>query len=336
MRVLESVAPPAGTTKFIDQVVGYAPADIDFRYFSWREALFGKYDALHVHWPEFLIRSRHRPVAWWRRLCLRSLLRRIRRRRIPVVRTLHNLAPHEMGSASEAKLLGQLDRLTTNWVTLNPCTPTPSDRPTTLIPHGDYQNQFENIPRPAPIPGRMLFIGRIEPYKGVEELVDAFRTVARSGDSLRIVGMPTETMRTRLERLLDDWNRTDVTLSARLEFVSDADLVHEVSLAEAVVLPYREMHNSGVALVALSLARPIVVPVGCTNEALSAEVGQGWVIQYPGEFSAERLSASVDELMSTERSERPNLSGRDWRVVGEMYAKVFRESVASARPATAS
>jgi beta-1,4-mannosyltransferase len=329
MRVLESVAPPGATTKFIDQVVLYAPSDIDFEYFNWRQALFGRYDVLHVHWPEFLIRSRHRYVAWMRRVFFRTLLHRIRRRNTPVVRTLHNVAPHEAGSASEAELLAELDRLTTNWVTLNSCTPIPSGRSTTLIPHGDYQGQFESIPRSAPIPGRLLFVGRIEPYKGVEELVDAFRTVAKPGDSLRIVGQPTEAMRARLEGRLHDWDRTDATLSLRLDFVSDADLVHEVSSAEAVVLPYREMHNSGIALVALSLGRPIVVPAGCTNEALAAEVGVGWVIQYPGEFSADRLRASVDALASGERSERPNLSGRDWRVVGEMYARVFRESAAS-------
>ena len=39
VRVLHSLAPPDGTTKYVDQMTVGAPDDVDVSYFSWRRAL---------------------------------------------------------------------------------------------------------------------------------------------------------------------------------------------------------------------------------------------------------------------------------------------------------
>ena len=49
-------------------------------------------------------------------------------------------------------------------------------------------------------------------------------------------------------------------VSLDLTFQTDAQLVEVVSSAVVVALPYTEMYNSGAALLALSLDRPILVP----------------------------------------------------------------------------
>lgn len=323
MKVLQSVAAPGHSTKYIDQVVRYAPENVQFIYFSWLKALFGRYDVFHVHWPEFLLRSSRRPVRIARTVLFTLLLWRLRLTRTAVVRTVHNLHPHEAGTRVETRLLACLDERTTWNVVLNPCSPVDRATPHTVILHGDYREQFASQPRAEVTPGRLTFFGRIEAYKGVLELIDVFEMAAEAGGSLHIVGRPTEAMRVALTRRRDQWSRTDASLDLTLEHVSDARMVHEITSAQAVVLPYREMHNSGVALVALSLDRPIIVPAGCVNEALSDEVGAGWVSQYEGDLTSETLSSSLRGAVPSAGA-RPNLIMRDWRTVGRAYAEVYR------------
>lgn len=320
MKVLESVAPPGATTKYIDQVVKYAPEDLEFVYFSWPRAIFSNYDVFHVHWPEFLIRNRSRVKRAINEVGFRMLLHRLAHRGTRVVRTVHNLVPHQAGNAHESLLLERLDRLVTTRVVLSQCTAVSKEVPARLIRHGDYVEQFRHFARKAPTPGRLINFGRIEPYKGVIELMDRFAEADRTGLHLRIVGRASKALEgSIISRVQIDPEH----MSARLEFVDDRDLVAEVTASELVVLPYREMHNSGVLLVALSLGRPVLVPRGCVNENIAEEVGPGWIIQYDGEMTTSVIRDALTETRRR-RSTSPDLSARSWERVATEYADVFR------------
>jgi len=72
-----------------------------------------------------------RPVrAFLRRRALSALILLIRMRRIAIVRTIHNLRPHEAGHAAEDRVLDTLDRRTNLFIRLNPTTPAPDGFPT--------------------------------------------------------------------------------------------------------------------------------------------------------------------------------------------------------------
>lgn len=324
IRVLESVAPPGRTTKFIDQVVRFAPANIAFRYFSWGTALFGVYDVFHVHWPEFLVRATNPVVGLARRMLFKGLLVRLRMQRIPVVRTLHNVSPHTPGSQAEARLLRGLEDMTTLTIRLNDATATDESTSSRTILHGHYVDEFATYPPSRIIRGRITYVGRIEPYKGVLELVDAFATLDDPDLSLRIVGRPTPDLRSAISSRLEEVEHA----SALLEYVSDEQMVAEITSAELVVLPYREMHNSGILLVALSLARPVLVPRTRANELIASEVGDGWVLQYDGEVSAEAIRLGVDSARRSRDGEVPALLRRDWPTVAAQYAEAFTEAIA--------
>ncbi|HSW15175.1 MAG TPA: hypothetical protein VLI06_20165, partial [Solimonas sp.] len=66
LRVLESVSPPDGTTRYIDQVVSMAPTWVRFSYLGAKNLVGLRYDVLHVHWPDSLLRGRFH---WLRCLC---------------------------------------------------------------------------------------------------------------------------------------------------------------------------------------------------------------------------------------------------------------------------
>lgn len=318
--VFLSVSAPDGTTKFVDQIVTFAPDDIEFLYFSWRTALFGRWDVFHVHWPEYLVRGRTVIHRLRNRALFTALLMRLRLQRKPVLRTVHNLRPHEPGDRGEARLLADLDDATSMLVRLTDSTPVDADRPHTTILHGDYRYPFRNYGHAAVIPGRLLYFGRIEPYKGVDLLLEVFAALADDALSLRIVGRPTDSLRSVITAEAD---RAEA-VTARLEFVSDQALVEEITASELIVLPYKEMHNSGVLLVALSLNRPVLAPYSSTNELIQVEVGNEWLILYTGEFTAEVLRDAMAAVRGSSRSATVEMPSRDWVAVAARYAAAYR------------
>lgn len=326
--VLHSVAGPDGRTRYIDQMVGGAAADVSLKFFSWRTALTADFDVFHVHWPEMLIRDGNPLRAVAKRIALRLLLRRLRRRRIPVVRTLHNTRPHESGSdTQEDHYLQLIDDATTLFIRLNPTTEVSSDRLQRTILHGHYRDRFAEFPRSDVVPGRILYFGLIRPYKGVDELLRAFANVKSDDLSLRVVGRPTPELR----QLIETAAAQDPRVSYMLEFVPDDVLVDEVSKAELVVLPYREVENSGVVLVALSLDRPVVITSSASSEALAAEVGGHWVQTFSGPLTATTLLERLARVRTNEGGEEPSLSQRDWHFIGEQHRAAYRDAIQSIR-----
>lgn len=302
---------------------------IDVRTFSWARALLGRYDVFHAHWPEILVTG-HSPLKTAVRQTLTALLvARWRLTRTAVVRTVHNLHRPEGLSRSQSALLGAIERATDHAIVLNESTVLddstvlPAGTPTTLVLHGHYRDWFARFPQRDAVPGRFSYFGLIRRYKGVDALLRAF--AALPGDhTLRVAGKArADELAAELTALASADDRIDLTL----EFLSEADLVDVARQGELVVLPYREMHNSGGALAALSVDRPVLVPANEVNARLSDEVGPGWVLQYEGELVAETLGDALRSLRSADRSPRPDLSARDWEHAGRGHLDAYEAAV---------
>jgi len=320
--VLLALAPPDGTTKYVVQLTEGKAAEVSYQYFSWKTALFGTYQVFHVHWPEQLVRARQPLFKRVKQWLFKLLMLRIRLSRIAVVRTLHNLHPHETGNAREEHLLAQLDAATDLKIRLNAATPMDEKQGVTIL-HGHYMGRYPGATVSDSELGRLLNFGLIRPYKGVERLLEVFQFMADNTLTLRVVGKPTADLRTLVETACT----TDRRISSRLEFVADDVLASEIYRAELVILPYKEMHNSGAILVALSLGRPVLAPRSATNELLAQEVGPGWVNMYEGELTAEIVLSALQQIRSSARAQAPQLSGRDWDVVGEQHYNAYLQAI---------
>ncbi|WP_448611588.1 glycosyltransferase [Geodermatophilus sp. URMC 60] len=328
--VLQSFPRPRPTTNPYLVMLGRSLAELpDVRVltFSWRRALRGGYSVFHAHWPEILVSGNGPLKKVVRQLLFVALLLRLRATRTPLVRTAHNLELPSGISRREVALLRWAERWTTLRIRLNEQTPVPAGTPAETVVHGHYRDWFAAHPRAAARPGRLAFVGLLRRYKGVDRLVAAFGgTAGRTPDGLelRVAGSPSTP---ELGAELTAAATADPRVSVALGFLADADLVTELTSAELVVLPYREMHNSGATLAALSLERPVLVPDNPVNERLAEEVGPGWVHRYSGELTADHLLDAVAALRAAPPTTPPDLSRRDWDRVGDAHAAAYRRAL---------
>jgi glycosyltransferase involved in cell wall biosynthesis len=125
---------------------------------------------------------------------------------------------------------------------------------------------------PPPGPPELVFFGRLKPYKGLDLLRDAFAAVRlrHPGVRLRVVGEGDAAAAAPGLPALPG-----VTVETR--WVPEADIPALLGGAHAVVLPYREASQSGVAAQALALGVPVVAtPVGGLPEQVRP--GRGGIV----------------------------------------------------------
>jgi glycosyltransferase involved in cell wall biosynthesis len=331
IRVMQSFGAPRPTTNpyivMLQDALRRTPG-IEHLPFSWRTALFGRYDVFHVHWGDTLLAAGSRRTRAGKRVAMAVLLGRLALTRTPVVRTVHNVTPPE-GGRIDVALLTALERRTALRIRLSPTTPEVAGIPSVLILHGHYRDWFAPMSRSEAAPNRLAYVGLIKPYKGVEPLLVAFEEASAQHDELRltVAGRATDP---ELARAITEVADRVRSIDADLRYLSEEEFVAIVTSASAVVLPYRHMHNSGSALAALSLDRPVLVPDNETTRLLADEVGPAWVQFFDGELTAESLIRLAD-ASATAPAGRPDLSAREWDAAGTAHAAAYRSALDARR-----
>ena len=167
------------------------------------------------------------------------------------------------------------------------------------IPHGAFTH-FAAAGDPAPLPPDLaavdkpvvLCFGLIRPYKGIDVLLEAWRGIDDA--ELWIVGLP----KTDLAPL-----RAAAPPGVRFvpRFVADSELPAFFARADLVVLPYREIDQSGVLFTALGFEKPLLLSsVGGFPEV--AATGAAELVP-PGDAAAlhDKLSNLLADPQARER-----------------------------------
>jgi glycosyltransferase involved in cell wall biosynthesis len=192
------------------------------------------------------------------------------RRRLPVVLTLHDSHPYQ-GAASWLMRQGYVSLLL-SFDAIIVHTQHAERRATAMgidpaviyrIPHGllgDGAHLITPLAR-RPRRDRLVFLqfGKIKPYKGIDLLLEALTLVPRGlRDRLevRIVGKPY--MDTAGIARYVHANDLAGCVTLRFEFVNEAEEERLFADADAILLPYRDIDASGVAMSAIARGVPIL------------------------------------------------------------------------------
>lgn len=324
VRVLQSIREMKPTTNpylvmLINSLMGRR--DVEVVLFSFPKALFQNYDVFHVHWPEVVFGGHNARGRLMRRTLTSLLLLRLALKRTPIVRTWHNTERPSGLSRWDHLLLDGFDRLTRVRIRLNELSRFPDNVPVVTVPLGHYKDWFDGRTRYPSQPGRVAYVGLIRRYKGVEDLVRCFRDVTHEAVTLHICGKPSSE---ELAREITAVAKQDDRISLTFGFVEEDDFVREVTEASLVALPFQHMHNSSTVLTALSLNRPVLVPDGEVNRAMSEEVGPGWIHMYSGELTGAAIDRALKRIDEAQPPLPPNLDGRGWGNVADLHLDAYR------------
>jgi len=128
-----------------------------------------------------------------------------------------------------------------------------------VVPHGAFEH-LTAVPGEQPLPQELaavpperpvvLCFGLVRPYKGIDVLLEAWRGIDEA--ELWVVGLP---------RMDVSALRAAAPPGVRFveRYVPDAEAAAFLRRADLVVLPYREIDQSGVLFTALAFARPLVL-----------------------------------------------------------------------------
>jgi hypothetical protein len=83
--------------------------------------------------------------------------------------------------------------------------------------------------------------------------------------------------------------------------------------ADLAILPYREILNSGSAVLALSFNCPVLVPLRGALGELQTQVGEEWVRTYAGELIPSQIEEALDWALHTSRPQKAPLTALDWK-----------------------
>ena len=301
--------------------------------------LFGRYDIWHLHWPESIL-NLPRP---WQVLPLsvvfRLLLRVARFRGITIVWTAHNLRSHEgLYPDVEARLWRALLSQVDGFIALTEAGkeltltrfPVLRGRPCFVIPHGPYRavypdrlSRAEARARLGLPPDARVFVslGQIRPYKNLPHLIRTFRRLPDADYRLVVAGKPATT---ELAAALVEAAEGDSRILLTLDFVPEEAVQIYLRAADLVVLPYLEILNSGSSILALSFARPVLVPAQGALLELQARTGREWVHTYDGDLTPALLRDTLALARRTRRDPARLFANASWNLIAHQTLGAYR------------
>ena len=180
----------------------------------------------------------------------------------------------------------------------------------------------------------ILFFGRITPYKGLEYLVEAFRSVVAKRDEFRLViaGRPENDCR-------EYWNAIRESVLAevksgrivlRADHIPDEEIEMYFKAADVSVLPYRQIYQSGVLYLSYSFGLPVLVADVGSLATDVEEARTGYVFKSEDSTG---LATTIEHYFSSElylhlearRQEIKDIATakHSWDVVGRATVSVY-------------
>lgn len=243
---------------------------------------------LHLHWLELQYSAPTLARSLRRLAGLEVALAKARRRGARLVYTVHNLNPHEeqhrfLSTLATRMVMAQADALHVHDETTAARVTrlTGSNDKIHVIRHGSYIGAYPNtctreearkrlnLPQDAFV---YLYLGQIRPYKGVEDLISAFRQLSGI-QRLVIAGNVHDA---EYARKLATTASDSSSIQTHFGYVDDADVQVYMNACDVCVLPYRNVTTSGAAILAFSFGRPIIAPAIGTFPELASD-GRGIV-----------------------------------------------------------
>lgn len=248
-----------------------------------------KADLIHFHWlhPYLLRESAVASITRSSRFLVEVAL--LKARGAKIVWTIHNLVNHDGEHAEierwfSAQFAKQCERCFVHSQAAAEAATERFDIPLEklmVIPHGNYIGVYPNtisreearhrlnVPEASRV---FLFLGRIEPYKGVFELIDAFKELP---EDCRLV-IAGKVANPDLLPELEARVAGNSTIQLHAKRIPDDEMQVFFNAANVVVFPFRNILTSGSLILAMSFGKAVVAPQLSSLEEILPQNGVRW------------------------------------------------------------
>jgi D-inositol-3-phosphate glycosyltransferase len=179
----------------------------------------------------------------------------------------------------------------------------------------------------------LLFFGQIAPYKGLEYLIDAVALLSGRGENVRLI------IGGKIKRgNADYWTKIQQAIEAhgigdrviqRIQFIPDEEVEPYFKAADAVVIPYVSVFQSGVPFLAFSFGVPVIATdVGSLRDDITEDTGMLCRSMDPEDLAQTIASFFRSELHTNRESRRVRIrqlatEAHSWTTVAERTRAVY-------------
>lgn len=128
-----------------------------------------------------------------------------------------------------------------------------SNKELRLVPLGAYPSLFPSFSRIEHKEFNILFIGRIEPYKGIDTLIEATDKLISSGMKLKLTVAGRGNLGDNLKKKIEEINADLLNY-----WIDNNEIERLLSVADVLVLPYKAASQSGVISMGLACGIPMI------------------------------------------------------------------------------
>jgi D-inositol-3-phosphate glycosyltransferase len=181
----------------------------------------------------------------------------------------------------------------------------------------------------------ILFFGRIKPYKGLEYLIAAFQKLARRSADYRLIiaGRLEEGCEPYWESMQKEiqeyFEAGRVTL--RIEFIPDSEIEVYFKAGDVLILPYKEIFQSGVIFLGYSFGLPaIIADVGSLkDDVVEGQNGFVFCPEDPNDLARaieQYFGSDLFADLSTRRHVIRDyaLQRHSWAIVGQQTLSIYQ------------
>jgi beta-1,4-mannosyltransferase len=202
---------------------------------------------------------------------------------VKLVWTPHNVKPHDSNNSRTHRLCRRFFARHVDWIrvfsdtTISRLSKELKVSPSLckVIPEGSYVGYYPNQTNKSESREKLgldmigdvfLYMGYIKPYKGILELVDTFNKMFQNA-TLIIAG---QVMDKNYGEEIKRYESNQVRVYDR--FIGDDEIQYFMNAADAVVLPFKNIENSGSVILAMGFGKVVLAPsMGVVQERLQQQ-----------------------------------------------------------------
>lgn len=168
-----------------------------------------------------------------------------------------------------------------------------------------------------------LYFGYIKPYKGVEDLIEAFRQFNDEKAILLIAGKPLDET---IKRDIESRAASDTRIRTFFGYIPDDDIQFFFRAADLVVFPFRNTQTSGSLMLALSYDCPIIAPqIATIPEYVGEDSGILFDPSQPGALAGALEQSAQAPIEQLARNARQRAESSSWSKMAKEHLSVYEK-----------